>query len=196
MLDTIQIGKKLAELRIKKIFTQEELAELLDVSHQAVSKWERGLAVPSIDNLCFLMDLYAVSLEELLCLNSREGISDIDTLFCEHDRSFIIHEVVLGKIQGFLLKDILHRLSEEERKYALYLMVEQSLSVDVELWPRLSSDERYYLIHQHNELKYPLDIPSLLPLMSQNEIKKCKGEKYEYHKNVTFFRNKRTKRIG
>ena len=137
------------------------------------------------------MDLYTVSLEELLCLNTRDGIDDIDILFNEHDRSFVIHEVVKGRIEGFLLKDILHKLSEEERKYALYLMVEQSLPTDETLWPRLSSDERYYLIHQFNERQYPLDIKTLLPLMSPNEIKKCKGEKYEYHKNVTIFRNKR-----
>lgn len=46
--------------------TQAQLAAKLFVTTQAVSKWERGKAVPSIDNLMALSDLYNVSLDELV----------------------------------------------------------------------------------------------------------------------------------
>jgi Predicted transcriptional regulators len=49
MLDYSAIGRNLAELRNKSGKTQMELAKLLNVSHQAVSKWERGQALPGID---------------------------------------------------------------------------------------------------------------------------------------------------
>ncbi|MCT3064540.1 helix-turn-helix domain-containing protein [Lactiplantibacillus pentosus] len=46
--------------------TQEQLAAKLFVTTQAVSKWERGKAIPSIDNLLALSDLYNLSLDELV----------------------------------------------------------------------------------------------------------------------------------
>lgn len=47
-------------------FTQEKIAEKLHVSTQAVSKWENGKSIPSIDNLLLLSDLYNVSIDELV----------------------------------------------------------------------------------------------------------------------------------
>lgn len=52
--------------RIKKEYTQEDVAKQLFVSTQAVSKWETGRSIPSIDNLLALLDLYEVSLDELV----------------------------------------------------------------------------------------------------------------------------------
>lgn len=46
--------------------SQLELAEVLDVSRQAISKWEVGAAVPSIENLSGLSNLYCVSLDYLV----------------------------------------------------------------------------------------------------------------------------------
>lgn len=47
-------------------FTQEQLAKKLYLSTQAVSKWETGQSIPSIDNLLLLSDLYSLSLDELV----------------------------------------------------------------------------------------------------------------------------------
>lgn len=52
--------------RLKHQYTQAQVAAKLFVSTQAVSKWELGQAVPSIDNLLALSDLYNVSLDELV----------------------------------------------------------------------------------------------------------------------------------
>lgn len=46
--------------------TQEEVAEYLHVTTQAVSKWELGRSVPSIDNLLLLSDLYNISIDQLI----------------------------------------------------------------------------------------------------------------------------------
>jgi len=195
LLDLIQIGNKLTELRQNKNYTQDKLAELLFVSHQAVSKWERGLALPSVDNLCFLIDLYEVSLEEILCLECPKKEESIESLFKLHDRQYVIRETVLSKIKGVSLPDILHLLTNEERLYALYLMVDKYIAIDDILWPRLSTEERFYLIHQYKEKKANLNFELLKHLMSQNEIKKIKGESHENYKHVTIFgqsRNYRT----
>lgn len=60
------LPKRLATLRRSKAMSQEELANILGVSRQAVSKWERGESSPDTLNLIGLADLYEMSLDELV----------------------------------------------------------------------------------------------------------------------------------
>lgn len=62
----IEIANRLVNLRKEKGLSQEQLAEKIGVSRQAVSKWERSEASPDTDNLIMLARLYEVSLDELL----------------------------------------------------------------------------------------------------------------------------------
>lgn len=57
---------KLVSLRKQKGITRMELAEKLNVSRQAISRWEVGAAVPTTDNLKVLSELYGVSVDYLL----------------------------------------------------------------------------------------------------------------------------------
>lgn len=66
---TIELGNRLADLRKQHGYSQEELADKLGVSRQAISKWERGEASPDTDNLIELAKIYDISLDELLGLN-------------------------------------------------------------------------------------------------------------------------------
>ena len=60
------IGKTIAELRKEKGWTQVELAEKLQVSDKAVSKWERGLIEPTLTFLWRLADVFEITLDELV----------------------------------------------------------------------------------------------------------------------------------
>ena len=62
----MSLAEKLVSLRKQKGLTQMDLAEQLNVSRQAISRWEVGVAVPSTDNLKVLSDLYGVSVDFLL----------------------------------------------------------------------------------------------------------------------------------
>ena len=62
----MSLAEKLVTLRKQKGLTQMALAEKLNVSRQAVSRWEVGAAVPSTDNLKVLGELYNVQLDYLL----------------------------------------------------------------------------------------------------------------------------------
>ncbi len=62
----IEIANRLVQLRKAQGLSQEELAEKLGISRQAVSKWERAEASPDTDNLILLARLYGVSLDDLL----------------------------------------------------------------------------------------------------------------------------------
>ncbi|MBQ8814564.1 MAG: helix-turn-helix transcriptional regulator [Lachnospiraceae bacterium] len=59
------IGKRISRLRKEKRLSQEYLAEQLDVSRQAVSKWENDLSSPDTGNLIQLSSLLGVSVEYL-----------------------------------------------------------------------------------------------------------------------------------
>ncbi len=63
---SIQLGSNLADLRKRNGYSQEALAEKLNISRQAISKWERGESTPDTDTLILLSELYNVSLDELI----------------------------------------------------------------------------------------------------------------------------------
>lgn len=60
------LGKRISELRKKKGITQDQLAEEMGVSSQAVSKWENDISCPDIGLLPQLADFFGVSLDELM----------------------------------------------------------------------------------------------------------------------------------
>ena len=62
----IEVANRLYQYRKKMGISQEELAEKIGVSRQAVSKWERAEASPDTDNLIELAHVYGVTLDELL----------------------------------------------------------------------------------------------------------------------------------
>lgn len=66
------LDKKLFRLRKKEGLSKAEVSEKLDVSRQAVSRWESGEARPSTDNFQALCKLYHVSLDYLLNENEDE----------------------------------------------------------------------------------------------------------------------------
>jgi len=60
------ISMNLKELRERHKYTQEEVAEKIGVSRQAVAKWESGKTVPDINNCIALAELYEVELDALV----------------------------------------------------------------------------------------------------------------------------------
>lgn len=67
----MSLPEKLLFLRKQNGFTQMELAEKLNVSRQAISRWEVGTAAPSTDNLKELSNLYDVSVDYFLAFIQR-----------------------------------------------------------------------------------------------------------------------------
>ena len=61
------IGEKIAALRISADISQEQLAEKISVSRQSVSKWEMDQALPQIDKVLQLCELFGISTDDLLC---------------------------------------------------------------------------------------------------------------------------------
>lgn len=66
-------GEKIARLRKENNYTQEQFAELMEVSRQAVSKQEQGLAYPDTDRIRKLSSLFHCSTDYLL----REEVNEL-----------------------------------------------------------------------------------------------------------------------
>ncbi len=62
----MDLSEKLIQLRKKKGLSQAELVRMMDVSRQAVAKWEKGAATPTAENLARLSNIYGVPLSTLL----------------------------------------------------------------------------------------------------------------------------------
>ena len=67
LFDMRKIGKRISELRRSKDITQTALADMMGISFQAVSNWERGESMPDISKLGDLSRIFGVSIDEILC---------------------------------------------------------------------------------------------------------------------------------
>ena len=65
-MENMKFAEKIQNLRKNKNLSQEELAEKLDISRQSVSKWESGIAMPEIDKLLILSEIFEVTTDYLL----------------------------------------------------------------------------------------------------------------------------------
>ena len=71
-MDQLKIGRFIAECRKQKDLTQMQLSEKLGITDKAISKWERGIAMPDSSIMLELCDILGISVNELL---SGEKIS-------------------------------------------------------------------------------------------------------------------------
>ena len=76
----LEIANRLVQLRKEYHLSQEELAEKIGISRQAVSKWERAESSPDTDNLILLSQLYHMSIDELLKTDAVKDNTNVDTV--------------------------------------------------------------------------------------------------------------------
>ena len=78
MIDLGYVGCRIKALRLERGLTQSEFAEILCISFQAVSNWERGITSPDLDNLVRIAKLFGVTVDELLRPKSEDLYLGID----------------------------------------------------------------------------------------------------------------------
>ena len=69
-IDNKSVGKQIAYLRSSKKITQSELGERLNLSYQAISKWERGETLPDVAVLPKLASVLETTIDNILCGNT------------------------------------------------------------------------------------------------------------------------------
>ena len=80
------LGEKIKELRIKNNLSQEELANKLGVTRQAVSKWEQNLALPDTNNLILISKIFNVKIDELINYNNNLSDKNINVDINNNDK--------------------------------------------------------------------------------------------------------------
>lgn len=113
-MDQVKIGKAIKTLRLKLGYTQRDLADHLNVTDKAVSKWERGLGVPDISIVTALTDLLNIDADNLLDGNitflEREwkGVIFADCFHAEFSADSLLYDkpIVYLYISLFLLVGI------------------------------------------------------------------------------------------
>jgi transcriptional regulator with XRE-family HTH domain len=85
------LGQRITELRKKRNLTQSELGEKLNVTSQAVSKWENNLSEPDLETTKKLCEILEVSMSELLGLDDKATTSDAPA---EQPAPVIIEKIV------------------------------------------------------------------------------------------------------
>lgn len=93
------IGKNIKTFREQKRMTQEELAEKLCVTRQAVSNWENGKTEPDIETLHKIADLLGITIEELIYGTKR----DITEIHNHYTTKKIVRHVREGASFGTVL---------------------------------------------------------------------------------------------
>ncbi len=101
-----RLGLNIYMLRKNKQMTQDDLADVLNVSKMAVSKWERGINFPDIEIMCTMADYFNISLDELIgrkeCLQTLNSLYNKEKIDCLEMAKKIIQYATLAQAEGFL----------------------------------------------------------------------------------------------
>lgn len=145
MIDFVKVGNRIQTLRRNSNLSQESLAEQLFITRQALSKWENGTSIPSIDSLLEISKIFNVSFEYLLCLGEDDGDIDPDDVFKGHERSYIIQKIVQGKLIVDI-PNVIYQMSPTERLTILKAIKEKKINCNYEeLVIKLTESEKKYL---------------------------------------------------
>lgn len=120
----IETANRLLQYRKQAGLSQEELAEKIGVSRQAVSKWERSEASPDTDNLVTLAELYGVSLDEMLGLKTAkeenaESLPENDEVHVSFRDGIHVNSKDGDKV-NISFKDGIHVVTKGEEKVHIF----------------------------------------------------------------------------
>lgn len=109
-MNQTKIGKFIAECRRTKNMTQAELAEKLNITDRAISKWETGRGMPDSSIMLELCELLGISVNELLSgevikmenynLKAEENLIELKKQKEDSDRSMLKLELIIGYISS------------------------------------------------------------------------------------------------
>ena len=144
------IGKFIKKLREDKGLTQEQLAEIIPISRQAVSKWERGLAIPDSSVLIRLSEIFSVTINEILSgqkitkTNEKE-INQISlTLYNETKKKKKIIKILLLILIIIISIFFIYYFIVSYRSIKVYTISGKGKSISFNNGIFISTKEKYY----------------------------------------------------
>ena len=206
MFDMVKIGKRIAELRKGKNITQMELADLMGISFQAVSNWERGNSMPDISKLPELSEIFGVSIDEIICGKtkaveaaakgtlvemvekeeiSKEELSYVVPLIKPEkakDNALEIARAAVSK--GEIVKDFLPYIDEDGVFELAKIAIENSDAI-TDFLPYMDEDDVYKLAKI--AIEKDESVTDFLPYMDEDDVYKLAKIAIEKNESVTDF---------
>ena len=186
------IGSTILKLRKEKNITQEELAQIVGVTNQAVSKWERSGGCPDVELLPLIADYFNVSIDMLFGRNIHD-YSDIATEAAkyiqsiEHDSKFkaamehcwvIERALFKSNIKYFAKDETLENLNKRD-SYKEHEIYSQLLNNTGITFMRLNEDLQYFFVIPEapggfgNVLSSDLEYQQLFNMLGEEDYFKC-----------------------
>lgn len=128
----MSLGKNIQYLRKQKKITQEQLADMMSVSRQTISRWEADEIVPELSRIVALSDMFCCKLDTLV----REDMGALDEIYSE---------IVIKKVKAF--------------KMARYVMVTPNPEDDVNAYMDNWAQKSGLLKHQPDAMRIGWDFP-------------------------------------
>lgn len=160
-----KIGNFIAKCRKDKKLTQQQLAEKLDITDRAVSKWERGLSLPDVSIMLELCEILGITLNELF---AGEKIA-------EEKYKEITDKNLLNALENstFTLKDKIEFYRNKWEKEHIFALI---------IWTLLIAAGIIYGFIKDNGLQYIFIIVGLVSGVIENNRKMAYIEKHAYGK--------------
>ncbi len=99
----MNFSEKLLTLRKSKVLTQEQLAEQLNVSRQSISKWESGQAIPEVDKIVELSNIFDVTTDYLLKPSEIDELSVKTEIIEKQQQQMLLREKKRDIIQHCII---------------------------------------------------------------------------------------------
>ena len=149
----VSLSERLKALRKTKDMTQEQLAEYMGVSPQAVSRWETGATSPDISALPQLADLFGISIDELLGYDETERHKEISKVIADAEQQ--INKNITEKPITELRK-ALNKYPNNDRLLTCLMYALYAASEDDDLCRKYDPEiiSIYYRIHRYSTDNY------------------------------------------
>lgn len=174
---TMDVGRKIKELRLKNDLTQMNLADAMGVSYQAVSNWERGNSMPDISKLGELAELLGCSIDELLGSSKEtELVKSVMEMEKNGEESIVEMPDVetLSHIAPVLkptqVQNLSNRIVQTAKEAGTKILPEQI----EEMAPFLDKDSLEEMVEaamENGSIKIQ-DVENIAPFLSQNVLMK------------------------
>lgn len=172
MFDMRKIGKRIAELRKSKNITQMALADMMGISFQAVSNWERGESMPDISKLGELSEIFGVSIDDILC--NKRAAEIVEEISAGEKPSDITPEELTETVPLMAPKQAEESIKENKNKMTISQLAALAPFMDEDDIAEIAKELAKEAIKNGGSLE---DVAALAPFMDDDDIKELAKEK-------------------
>lgn len=100
------MNNRIRKFRLKSKLTQQQLADLMDVTRQAVTRWESGTVEPSTENLILLAQIFDCSVDELICNDVPTNKVVVKEVLVKEERKLSFWSITKANIFLYIISAI------------------------------------------------------------------------------------------